>query len=147
MASTSIYLNFNGNAEAAFLRYQKVFNTSFSTPISRMGDIPRAEGMPVLSDAEKQLVMHVALPLLGGMEIMGTDILESMGHRLIEGNNLTINLNADSRADADRFFQMLQNGTAECVAPHETFWGYWGTCKDHFGIRWMFNVPLTLTSS
>jgi PhnB protein len=26
------------------------------------------------------------------------------------------------------------------VPPHDEFWGYWGTCKDRFGIRWMFNI-------
>ena len=23
----------------------------------------------------------------------------------------------------------------------DQFWGYWGTCLDRFGIRWMFNGP------
>ena len=31
-------------------------------------------------------------------------------------------------------------GGTDKTAPHEEFWGYWGTCKDRFGIRWMFNV-------
>ena len=26
------------------------------------------------------------------------------------------------------------------VAPHEEPWGYWGTCLDRYGSRWMFNV-------
>ena len=96
MANVSIYLNFNGNAEEAFNHYKKVFGTEFSAPILKMKDIPAQPGMPELSEADKNKVMHVALPILGGTEIMGTDILESMGHQLIEGNNVTISLNPET---------------------------------------------------
>ena len=53
MANVSIYLNFMGNAEAAFNHYKKVFMTEFSTPIMRMGDIPAQDGIPPISENEK----------------------------------------------------------------------------------------------
>ena len=84
--------------------------------------------------------MHVALPILGGLQIMATDMLESMGHKLIEGNNFTISLNPDTKEEADRLYNLLSEGITDGVAPHDEFWGYWGTCKDRFGIRWMFNI-------
>jgi PhnB protein len=140
MASVAIYLNFMGKTEEAFNHYKKVFQTEFSAPIMRMGDMPQHEGMPALSDQDKNKVMHVALPILNGTQLMGTDMLESMGHKLIEGNNFSINLNLDTKQDADRIFNELSNGEKDSVAPHDEFWGYWGTCKDKFGIRWMFNV-------
>ena len=140
MAHVSIYLNFNGNAEEAFNHYKRVFGTAFSTPLMRMKDIPAQPGMPELTDADKNKIMHVALPILGGTEIMATDILESLGHKLIEGNNVTISLNPDTKAEADRLYKELSIGVTDGVAPHDEFWGYWGTCKDKFGIRWMFNV-------
>jgi PhnB protein len=140
MASVSIYLNFAGNAEEAFNSYKKIFKNEFSTPIMRMGDMPTQPGMPSLSEADKTKVMHVALPILGGTQIMATDMLESMGHKLIEGNNVTISLNPDTKEEADRLYSELSQGGADGVAPHDEFWGYWGTCKDKFGIRWMFNI-------
>ena len=140
MASVSIYLNFAGNAEEAFNRYKEIFKTEFSAPVMRMGDMPAHPDMPALSEADKKKVMHVALPILGGTEIMATDILESMGHKLIEGNNVTISLNPDTKEEADRLYNELSEGGGNGVAPHEEFWGYWGSCKDKFGIRWMFNV-------
>lgn len=140
MAYVSLYLNFNGNAEEAFNHYKKVFRTEFSAPIMKMKDMPPREGAPALSEAEMNKVMHVALPIMGGVQIMATDILESMGHKLIEGNNITISLNPDTREEADRLYRELAGGVSEAVAPHDEFWGYWGTCKDRFGIRWMFNV-------
>jgi PhnB protein len=140
MAHVSIYLNFAGNAEEAFNTYKKVFGTEFSTPLMRMSDIPPSPNAPALPEAEKNKVMHVALPILGGIEIMATDVLESMGHKLVEGNNVTISLNPDTKEEADKLYAGLSEGATEAVAPHDEFWGYWGTCKDRFGIRWMFNV-------
>ncbi|MDB5139924.1 MAG: glyoxalase [Mucilaginibacter sp.] len=70
MAHVSIYLNFMGNAEEAFNHYKKVFGTEFSAPLMRMGDIPPQDGAPQLPEADKNKVMHVALPILGGMQIM-----------------------------------------------------------------------------
>lgn len=140
MASVSIYLNFMGNAEEAFSHYKKVFRTEFSAPLMRMKDIPPREGAVPLPAAEQNKVMHVALPILGGIQIMATDMLESMGQKLIEGNNFTISLNPDTKEEADRLYKELSEGGADGVAPHDEFWGYWGTCKDRFGIRWMFNV-------
>ena len=140
MANVSIYLNFMGNTEEAFNYYKKVFKTEFSSPVMRNKDMPQQDGMPTLSEAEKNKVMHVALPILGGTQLMGTDVLESMGHKLIEGNNITISLNTDTKEEADRLYKELSQGGKDGVAPHDEFWGYWGTCQDQFGIRWMFNV-------
>ena len=140
MASVSIYLNFMGNAEQAFNHYKKVFGTEFSSPLMRMKDAPPMDGMPPLPEAEKEKVMHVALPILGGIQIMATDIRESIGQKLVEGNNFTISLNPDTKEEADKLYHDLAEGVTDGVPPHEEFWGYWGTCKDRFGIRWMFNV-------
>ena len=140
MASVAIYLNFDGDTEEAFNHYKKVFGTEFSSSLMKMGDIPSHPGAPALPENEKSKVMHVALPILGGTLIMGTDMLESMGHKLLEGNNVTISLNPDTKEEADKLFNGLTNGGKDAVAPHDEFWGYWGTCKDRFGIRWMFNV-------
>ena len=144
MASVSIYLNFAGNAEEAFNSYRKIFKTEFSAPFMRMGDIPAQPGMPPISETEKTKIMHVALPILGGVQIMATDMLESMGHKLVEGNNVTISLNPDTKEEADRLYSELSQGGTDGVAPHDEFWGYWGTCKDKFGIRWMFNITKQL---
>ncbi len=141
MAKTNIYLNFQGNTEEAFNLYKSVFKTEWAVPIMRMGDIPQQEGMPQLSDKEKKMVMHVSLPIIGGTNIMGTDMLESMGHKLTIGNNTTISLELDTKAEADRIYNELSQDGTDCIAPHDEFWGYWGVCLDRFGIRWMFNVP------
>jgi PhnB protein len=141
MSKVSIYLNFQGNTEEAFNFYKSVFKTEFATPIMRMNDMPPQPGMPALSEKEANSVMHVALPILSGTIIMGTDMLESIGQKLVIGNNTTISLEPDSKEEADRIYSALSQGATQCVVPHDEFWGYWGVCLDRFGIRWMFNVP------
>ena len=140
MAKVSIYLNFQGNTEEAFEFYKTVFNTEYVAPIMYNKDVPPQGGMPAFSAEEKEKVMHVSLPILGGMNIMGTDMLESMGHKLSIGNNITINLEPDSREETERLFQLLSEGDSNRFPLQDQFWGaYWGCCKDRFGIRWMFN--------
>jgi PhnB protein len=83
MASVAIYLNFNGNAEEAFNHYKKTFGTEFVAPPMRFKDAPQQPGAPTLPEADQNKVAHVALPILGGIQIMATDMLESMGQKLI----------------------------------------------------------------
>ena len=139
MASVSIYLNFMGKTEEAFNYYKSVFKTEFSAPVMRMKDAPPNPNFQ-LSEKDKNAVMHVALPILGGVQIMGTDMLESMGQKLVVGNNTTINLEPDSREETERLFKMLSDGGSDIAPLADQFWGAtWGTCLDKFGVRWMFN--------
>ena len=96
--------------------------------------------MPPLPENEQGMVMHATLPILGGTQIMGTDSLESMGHKTKIGNNMTINLEPDTREETQRLFNALSEGGSEIMPMQDMFWGaYWGCCLDRFGIRWMFN--------
>lgn len=139
MAKTNIYLNFPGQTEEAFLFYQSVFGGEFPGGISRMGD-GSAEGMPELSDEEKKLVMHVELPLPGGVSLMGTDAPESMGFSVNIGNNVYISLEPDTLAETQHLFDALSAGSKTVQPLKKEFWGaYYGSCTDKFGIQWMFN--------
>jgi len=140
MIRVSTYLNFMGTTEEAFLFYRSVFGTEFLGPISRIGDMPLDPSMPSLSEEEKNLVMHVELPILGGHVLMATDMLESQGHQLRSGNNMTINLELEDRAETERLFRELSEGGRDLFDLQDMPWGaYWGTCADRFGVRWMFN--------
>lgn len=140
MARTSTYLNFAGKTEEAFRFYKSVFQTDFSAPIHRMDSAPPAPGMPTLTEAEKNLVMHIELPITGGHILMGTDTLESMGHHLDVGNNVHINLEPDTRAEANRLFAALAEGGKVTMPLADMFWGaYFGSVTDKYGVQWMVN--------
>jgi PhnB protein len=143
VARVSTYLNFMGNTEEAFEFYRGVFGTEFVAPIQRLGDVPADPRGPILTEAEKQMVLHVELPILGGHVLMATDMVASMGHELKVGNNTTINLEPDSREETQRLYDALSEGASDCAPLADMFWGAtWGTCLDRFGVRWMFNFPI-----
>jgi PhnB protein len=142
MSRVSTYLNFMGDAEEAFNFYAVVFGTEILGPLTRLGDMPPAPGMPALPPEEQKLVMHIELPILGGHVLMATDLLASQGHELRTGNNMTINLEVDGRAETERLFGLLSEGGTDQFGLQDMPWGaYWGTCADRFGVRWMFNCP------
>lgn len=144
MAQTSTYLNFERQTEEAFTFYKSVFGTEFINGIMRHSDVPVPEGQPGPSDADKNLVINVQLPILGGHILQGTDAPESMGFSLTQGNNVYICLQPDTRAEADRLFAALSEGGNVELEMQDMFWGdYFGSFVDKFGIHWMINQSNT----
>lgn len=142
MARTSTYLNFVSNTEEAFNFYRSVFGGEFTGGIYRFKDIPPSDDMPPMPDDDKELVMHVELAITGGHMLMGTDAPESMGFNLNFGNNISINLEPDTRAETDKLFKGLSEGGKVTMELQDMFWGaYFGSCTDKFGVQWMFNCP------
>ncbi len=141
MAKVSTYLNFPRNTEEAFNFYRSVFGGEFvGGQINRLGQVPRQPGQPELAEADKNLVMHVGLPLFGDHVLYGTDAPESMGFTVKFGNNVYINLEPDTRAELDRLFTALSQGGKVEFKPQVMFWGdYYASCTDKFGVQWMFN--------
>ena len=140
MARVSTYLNFSRSTEAAFVFYKGVFGTEFSGPIARFKDIPPQPGQPPLPERDGDLVLHIALPILGGHVLMGTDAPDSMGFNLRQGNNVHINLEPDTRSETNRLFRLLAEGGKVEAPLQEMFWGgYFGNLTDRFGVQWMFN--------
>ena len=134
MRSIQPYLNFNGNAESAFLFYKSVFGSEFQI-LQRFKDMPGAEKMPKV-DLEK--ILHVSLPIAPGYTLMGCDSPENMGGPVIAGNNFHLSFDADSEEDADRIFNALSTKGKVTMQIQKTFWNsYFGMLTDQFGIQWM----------
>ncbi|KAF0199832.1 MAG: PhnB protein [Bacteroidetes bacterium] len=140
MASVATYLNFPGNTEEVFNFYKTVFKGEFAgNGIMRFRDVPPSDHMPPLSEEEKDMVMHVSLIITGGHLLMGTDAPGSMGFKVIQGNNVYINLMPDTREETRRLFNALSEGGTIEQELQDMFWGdYYGSCRDRFGIQWMF---------
>jgi PhnB protein len=141
MARVNTYLNFPRNTEEAFNFYKSVFGGEFTSGgIARFKDIPPTDGALAIADADKNLVMHIELPIVGGHVIMGTDAPESMGFKLNFGNNVHISLEPDSKAETKKLFDALSAGGKVTMELQDMFWGaYFGSCTDKFGVQWMFN--------
>lgn len=140
------YLNFKGQTEQAFNFYKSVFGGEFAM-LSRYGDMPSTEGI-TLSDADKNLILHVSLPINEFTVLMASDINDQFcaPHSVFtQGNNhyISINLDPDELEDAQRLFNALSvNGQVE-MPLEKTFWGaLYGAFTDQFGIKWMINCQL-----
>lgn len=135
MATVSTYLNFKAQTEAAFELYRSVFGTEYAGPIHRIKDLPPTPGKQ-LSEEEGNRIMHMALPILGGHLLMGTDVPQVTG-----GNNVSIMLQPDSREEADRLYAALSAGGNVIMPLADMFWGaYFGQFVDRFGVQWFVNV-------
>lgn len=140
MASVSTYLNFPRTTEEAFNFYKSVFGGEFAGGIHRFSEVPQQDGTTPTAPEDKNLVMHMALPILGGHMLMGTDAPESMGFGVKNGNNVYINLEPDTRAETQRLFDALSSGGKVEMPLQEMFWGdYFGSFTDKYGIQWMCN--------
>jgi PhnB protein len=136
MATVNPYLNFNGNTEEAFNFYKSVFGGEFIT-LQRFKDTPFGEKM---SPKEREMIMHIALPIGKGTILMATDFVESMGQHLTPGNNFSLAIGPESEAEADKFFKALSVGGQVTMPLEKAFWGaYFGMLTDKFGIQWMVN--------
>ncbi len=135
--TTNIYLNFDGNCEEAFNFYKSVFGVEFSY-IGRFGEMPPSEDYKV-SEADKNRIMHVGLPI-GQSLLLGSDVDSQMSPAFKMGNNFSVSITADSRADADRIFAALSAGGRVDMPMSDVFWGdYFGMLTDKFGISWMLS--------
>ncbi len=82
-----------------FNYHKSIFGGEFSGGgVARLDYIPQSEDMPSLAESDKNLIMYIELPILGGHLLMGTDAPESMGFTLNFGNNIRINLEPDTKA-------------------------------------------------
>ena|SRR5687767_12390936 len=137
MTSVNTYLNFNGNCEEAFNLYKSVFGGDFSF-VGRYKDMPPQEGMPPIPDEESNRIMHMALPISNETVLMGSDAGGDWAPSIVQGNNISISINTDSKENADRLFNGLSEGGKVTMPMDNTFWGdYFGMFTDRFGINWM----------
>jgi PhnB protein len=131
------YLNFAGNAQEAFDFYKGVFGGEFSSAV-RFKDFPM-EGVTI-SEADEDKLMHIALPIGDDDVLMASDVLESLGRPLVQGNNVYVSVHPTSREEADRIFDALSRGGEIEMPIADQAWGdYYGSLKDAFGVQWMVN--------
>lgn len=134
MTKLNAYLNFAGNAEQAFNFYKSVFGGEF-TSVIRFKDMPM-QGVDIPKKDENK-IMHIGLPI-GNDILMASDVLESLGQKLMKGNNVYISIHPDSKKEADRIFNALSSGgTIEMPIAIQPWGDYYGSFTDKYGMLWM----------
>lgn len=136
MTQLNPYLTFNGNCEEAFNYYQSMFGNEF-TQIMRFKDVPPGNG-PEIEEKYLNRIMHIGLPINEHTILMGSDANPAMGNEVPSGKNIILSIQAESREQADKFFQALAEGGQVEMPISDMFWGdYFGMVEDKFGISWM----------
>lgn len=141
MATVNVYLTYNGNCEEAFMFYKSVFGGEFQN-ISRFKEMPEDPNFK-LSEADKEKIMHVSLPISKETILMGSDTGGEWAAQFKQGNNFSISITTESKQEADRFFNELSKDGQVTMPMNDTFWGsYFGMFADKFGIQWMVSYEL-----
>ena len=127
------YLLFAGTAREAITFYGEVFGGE--PQIMTFGQTG-AEGE--LADK----VMHGMLEAPGAITLMVSDL--PPGEDLRPGNDVTVSLSGDDRADLTRCWERLSEGGQVETPLERQVWGDdFGMCTDRFGTRWMVNIAGT----
>ena len=133
MTSINPYVNFNGNAEEAFIFYKSVLGGEFEA-IVRFKDIAREE-FPVPEDEENK-IMRIVLPI-GDSKLIANDVPKALGAVSENENRSKIALNAETREEAEKIFKGLSAGGAIEMPIGESPWGtYFAMFRDRYGIEW-----------
>ena len=133
MAQINPYINFNGNAEEAFLFYKSVFGGEFRQ-VTRFKEMESAE-FPI-PESEANKIMHITLPI-GQNVLMGNDVPEFMGKVNENENRSKIAVSTESKEEADKIFNGLSaGGTIEFPISDSPWGSYFGMFRDKYGIEW-----------
>ncbi len=135
MALINPHINFNGNAEEAFIFYKSVFGGAF-TKVIRFKELASPE-FPV-AEKEENKIMHIALPIGKGSMLMGNDVPEIFGTTNENENRSKIVITAESKEEADKLFTGLSAGGQAEGPIGDSPWGsYFGCFRDKYGIEWI----------
>lgn len=141
MMKINPYLNFEGNCEEAFNFYKSVFGGEFIY-LGRYEEMPAQEGMPPTPEELKKKIMHVALQV-GETILMGSDSVGKCAPPFVEGNNISLSINAGSRSETEKLFHALSQGGKILMPLGDMFWGdYFGMFTDQFGVNWMVSAGM-----
>ncbi len=135
MKTINPWINFNGNAEEAFVFYKSVFAGDF-TKVLRFKDLASPEF--AVDAKEENKIMLIALPIGKNNTLFANDVPEMMGRVSENENRSKILVGAESKEEADRLFSELSVGGNVEGSMGESPWGtYMGMFRDKYGIEWI----------
>ena len=127
------YLAFDGNCADAMRFYAKVLGGKLD--MLTFGQSPMAEKTP---EGARNQIMHARLALEDNCSLYAGDSPPGMSYQGIHGVSIT--LNYDAVAQADRVFSALADGGKVTMPFGPTFWAKrFGMATDKFGCPWIVN--------
>lgn len=131
------YLSFNGECEAAFGFYEKLFKGKILAMMTHEGSPAEAQTPP---EWQKK-ILHACMTI-GDQTLMASDIPSSQSKPM---NGFNVAVQVDSPSEANRIFDALTEGGNVTVPITETFFAHrFGIVSDRFGTPWMILCPKTM---
>jgi len=138
MAIVNAYVKFKGNAEEAMKFYKNALGGEFIATL-RHGDNPS------VSNGNQDKIAFMVLALDNETTIMASDVIDSDGESLREGNNVYLYINQKDKNAVDEVFEKLKVGGHVVSSPAATPWGgYFCELIDPFGVSWIINYQQDL---
>ncbi|HXE21488.1 MAG TPA: VOC family protein [Rhodoferax sp.] len=138
------YLAFDGNCADAMRFYAKALGARLD--IMTNAQSPYADQTP---KEHLGRVMHARLALQDGNSLYAGDCPPGMPYSGVHGVSITLNF--DTTAEAERVFNLLCEGGKVTMAWGETFWAKgFGMLIDKYGCPWIVNgemVPVAMTQA
>jgi PhnB protein len=132
----SCHIQFNGECDEAFRRYQVVLGGELQT-LLRFGDSPIKSQVP---QEWYSKVLHATL-IVGEHELLGSDAFPGQ-EAPRQGFSLTLSI-ADAHRAASVFAALAEGGRI-AMPLQETFWAEtFGVVTDQFGVTWEINCAST----
>ena len=126
------YLFLSGQCEEAFAAYQRILGGEITLMLKHAGTPAAGHVPPEWQDK----IMHACLDL-GGRKLMGSDAPPG---RTKPPGGFSVQIAADSVAEAERVFAALAEGGEVTMPLQQTFWSErFGMLTDRFGVPWMIN--------
>ena len=139
MIEVSPFLSFNGNCESAFNFYKSIFGGAFEF-IYRYKDVPSENPIP---ESEQEKILHVSLPLMKNVNLMGADVFDVPGQSAEVINRVTVGLRTNNQEETLRIFDALSEGGKVTMPLQKAFFAdLFGSVTDRFGISWSINYNI-----
>lgn len=126
------YLTFTGRCEEAFKFYEKALGGKIEAMMTAVGT-PMEKQVP---SEWRNKIMHARMTV-GSTVLMGSDAPPDRAEAM---KGMSICLNIDEAAEAERTFHALSEKASITMPIQETFWARrFGMLIDQFGTPWMIN--------
>jgi len=130
----STYLAFDGECRQAFEMYERVLGGKITFMMTN-GESPMADKTP---PETKDRIMHAALQIPGGGEILGADHPQG---RKFQPAGFCVCVHVKDKAEGERVFKALTEGGKTQMEYQQTFFSSgFGMGIDKFGVTWMVNT-------
>lgn len=127
-------VRFPGTCEEAFKFYQSVFGGELFM-LQRFKEM-REHGYEI-KNIDEEKIAFVGLKVGDEIVLGGDDDSKSFPKEFVQGNNISLSVSVESKAEADRIYKALSDGGTEKSPMVDVYWGdYSGGFRDKFGINW-----------